>query len=200
MDTVSNDPETPVPALMTVHRPVPTAYRPESVECAGCGAAVPVGRRGPLPTWCGQTCRQRSWERRRAVAELAATGAGVAVRDVVPVPVAVRPERSEWVGELAELTRQVATRELPDGCLHPVYEALTVVINQIVHRHRSTPGGRTYSFEPHPALVGREQIIADQLDTDGLDSQTVRRRFDAACELSRRRYDARIKRRFQPRS
>jgi hypothetical protein len=64
----------------------------------------------------------------------------VAVRDIVPVPVAVRPVRSEWVGELAELTRQVAANELPSGCLHPVYEALTVAINQIVHRNRTTPG------------------------------------------------------------
>ncbi len=89
-------------ALMTVHRRVRTGARPDTVACAGCAAEVPVGRRGPLPKWCGQTCRQRGWERRRAAAELVDAGVAVAVREVVQVPVALRPERSEWVGELVD--------------------------------------------------------------------------------------------------
>jgi len=93
---------------------------------------------------------QRGWERRRAAAELIVAGVAVAVREVVQVPVTLRPERSEWVGELAELTRQIAALELPDGCLHPVYEALTVAINQLVHRNRTGYAGHHYSFTPHP--------------------------------------------------
>ncbi len=179
-------------ALLTVHRRVRTGARPDTAACAGCGAPVQVARRGPLPKWCGQTCRQRGWERRRAAAELANTGVAVAVREVVQVPVPLRPERSEWVGELAELTRQIAALELPDGCLHPVYEALTVAINQLVHRYT----GQQYSFTPHPAMVGREQHIADQLDTTTGDTPTVQDRLETVYRRAQRRAEARMKRRF----
>ena len=183
-------------ALLTVHRRVRTGPRPETVPCAGCGADVPVARRGPLPKWCGQTCRQRGWERRRAAAELADTGVAVAVREVVQVPVALRPERSEWVGELAELTRQIAAHELPDGCLHPVYEALTVAINQLVHRNQTGYAGHQFSFAPHPAMVGREQHIADQLDTTTADTPAAADRADGAYYRAQRRAAARMRRRF----
>ena len=183
-------------ALMTVHRRVRTGPRPDTVPCAGCGADVPVARRGPLPKWCGQTCRQRGWERRRAAAELADTGVAVAVREVVQVPVALRPERSEWVGELAELTRQIAAHELPDGCLHPVYEALTVAINQLVHRNQTGYAGHQFSFAPHPAMVGREQHIADQLDTTTADTPAAADRADGAYYRAQRRAAARMRRRF----
>ena len=183
-------------ALMTVHRRVRTGPRPDTVPCAGCGAEVPVARRGPLPKWCGQTCRQRGWERRRAAAELTDTGVTIAVREVVQVPVTLRPERSEWVGELAELARQIAAHELPDGCLHPVYEALTVAINQLVHRNNLRYAGHQYSFTPHPALVGREQHIADQLDTTTGDTPAVQDRLDTAYYRAQRRAAARMKRRF----
>lgn len=195
---VTSTPDSPggSEALLTVHRRVRTGARPATVPCAGCGADVPVARRGPLPKWCGQTCRQRGWERRRAAAELADTGVAVAVREVVQVPVALRPERSEWVGELAELTRQIAAHELPDGCLHPVYEALTVAINQLVHRNNTGYAGHHFSFERHPAMPGREQHIADQLDTTTSDTDTVQDRQEAAYCRARRRAEARMKRRF----
>lgn len=183
-------------ALLTVHRRVRTGPRPDTVPCAGCGTDVPVARRGPLPKWCGQTCRQRGWELRRAAAELTAAGATVAVREVVQVPVALRPERAEWVGELAELTRQIAAHELPDGCLHPVYEALTVAINQLVHRNRTGYAGHQHSFTPHPALVGREQHIADQLDTTTSGTPAAADRADGAYYRAQRRAAARMKRRF----
>ena len=183
-------------ALLTVYRRVRNGARPDTVPCAGCGDTVPVARRGPLPKWCGQTCRQRGWELRRAAAELADSGATVAVREVVQVPVALRPERSEWVGELAELTRQIAAQELPDGCLHPVYEALTVAINQLVHRNCTGYAGRQYAFTPHPAMVGRAQHIADQLDTTTHDSPAVQDRQAAAYDRATRRSTARMKRRF----
>ncbi len=181
---------------MTVHRRVRTGPRPGTVPCAGCGAEVLVARRGPLPKWCGQTCRQRGWERRRAAAELADSGVIIAVREVVQVPVMLRPERSEWVGELAELTRQIAALELPDGCLHPVYEALTVAINQLVHRNRTGYAGHQFSFTPHPAMVGRERIIADQLDTATGGTSAATDRMDAAYDRAQRRAEARMKRRF----
>jgi len=112
------------------------------------------------------------------------------------VPVTLRPERSEWVGELAELTRQIAALELPDGCLHPVYEALTVAINQLVHRNLFRYAGHQYSFQPHPAMVGREQHIADQLDTTTGGTSAVMDRLDAAYYRAQRRAEARMKRRF----
>lgn len=183
-------------ALLTVHRRVRTGPRPDTVPCAGCGAEVLVARRGPLPKWCGQTCRQRGWERRRAAAELADSGVAVAVREVVQVPVTLRPERSEWVGELAELTRQIAAHELPDGCLHPVYEALTVALNQLVHRNKTGYAGHQFSFQAHPAMVGREQHIADQLDTTTNDTDTAQDRQEAAYYRAQRRAEARMKRRF----
>ena len=181
--------------MLTVHRRVRTGARPDTVPCAGCGADVPVARRGPLPKWCGQTCRQRGWERRRAAAELADAGVAIAVREVVQVPVALRPERSEWVGELAELTRQIAAHELPDGCLHPVYEALTVAINQLVHRDSAGYAGHRFFFDRHPAMAGREQHITDQLDTTG-NTQAVQDRQEAAYYRAQRRAEARMKRRF----
>lgn len=192
------DPDGPggADALMTVHRRVRTGARPDTVACAGCGVEVPVARRGPLPKWCGQTCRQRGWERRRAAAELAAAGVAVAVREVVQVPVPLRPERSEWVGELAELARQIAAHELPDGCLHPVYEALTVAINQLVHRNNLRYAGHQYSFQPHPAMVGREQRIADQLDTTIGNTPAAIGRVETAYYRAQRRAEARMKRRF----
>jgi hypothetical protein len=183
-------------ALLTVHRRVRTGARPDTVPCAGCGTDVPFARRGPLPKWCGQTCRQRGWEQRRAAAELAETGVAIAVREVVQVPVPLRPERSEWVGELAELTRQIAALELPDGCLHPVYEALTVAINQLVHRNNLRYAGHQYGFRSHPALPGREQRIADQLDTTTSGTSAAEDRMEIAYDRAQRRAEARMKRRF----
>ncbi len=197
-EDVTPDPDGPdrLEALLTVHRRVRTGPRPGTVPCAGCGTDVPVARRGPLPKWCGQTCRQRGWELRRAAAELADSGVTIAVREVVQVPVMLRPERSEWVGELAELTRQIAAHELPDGCLHPVYEALTVAINQLVHRNNLRYAGHQFSFTPHPAMVGREQHIADQLDTTTTFTKAVQDRFETVDYRAQRRAAARMKRRF----
>jgi len=187
-------------AVMTVRRRIRTGARPVSVPCAGCGTAVAVAARGPIPKWCGQTCRQRGWELRRAAGQLSDPSVSVAVREVVEVPVTIRPERMEWVGELAELTRQIATAELPAGCLHPVYEALTVAINQLTHTGRSHLGERQFGFVPHPALAGRERIIADQLDTTSLSvtgrDPAVARRMQIAYERSDRRRTTRMQRRF----
>ena len=52
---------------------------------------------------------------RRAAGQLSDPSVSVAVREVVEVPVTIRPERMEWVGELAELTRQITAAELPPG-------------------------------------------------------------------------------------
>jgi hypothetical protein len=182
-----------------VRRRVRTAARPTSVPCAGCGKDVPVRTRGPLPVWCGQTCRQRAWELRRAAAALAGGGASVAQREVVEVPVPLEPERSEWVGVLAELTRQVASHELPAGCMQPVYEALTVAINQLVHREQTQNYGRGYGFTSHPALPGRENVIAAQLATDVATSLAAQARWIAEIERAERRRDARLRRRFRSR-
>ena len=169
-----------VEVFATVRRRVRQGPRPTSVVCAGCGRAVVVAARGPLPKWCGQTCRQRSWERRRAATELTtAPGPVVVVREVVETPVTVRPQRGEWVAELAELTRQLAAAEIPDGCLHEVYEALTVAINQLVHRNRNGYG-KQQGYLPHPALPGREDVIAAQLDTTTLGSPTAQARLVCA--------------------
>ncbi len=187
-------------AVMTVRRRIRTGARPVSVPCAGCGTAVAVAARGPIPKWCGQTCRQRGWELRRAAGQLSDPSVSVAVREVVEVPVTIRPERMEWVGELAELTRQITAAELPAGCFHPVYEALTVAINQLTHTGRSHLGERQFGFVPHPALAGRERIIADQLDTTSLSitgrDPAVARRLQIAYERSDRRRTTRMQRRF----
>lgn len=178
-------------------RRVRAQSRPEVVECAGCGSRIPVRLRGPLPTWCSSTCRHRAWERRRAAAELDASGTGtVVVREVVERPVAIAPERSEWVGVLAQLTRQIAGHELPDGCLRPVYEALTVAINQAVVRDQERTGGQFIGLQPHPALPGREQVIDAQVDRRAPLIGHARQRQDAAVERAARRYDARMRRRF----
>jgi hypothetical protein len=147
--------------------------------------------------WCGQTCRQRAWELRRAAAALAERGVSVAQREVVEVPVPFQPERSEWVGVLAELTRQVASHELPAGCMEPVYEALTVAINQLVHRDQKQNFGRGHSFAPHPAQPGRESVIAAQLATDVADSPAAQARWVAEIERAQRRRETRLRRRFR---
>jgi len=198
--TASAGPAEQAGAVMTVHRRIRTGARPVSVPCAGCGTAVAVAARGPIPKWCGQTCRQRGWELRRAAGQLSDPSVSVAVREMVEVPVTIRPERMEWVGELAELTRQIATAELPAGCFHPVYEALTVAINQLTHTGRPYIGERQFGFVPHPAMAGRERIIADQLDTTSLSvtgrDPAVARRLQIAYERSDRRRTTRMQRRF----
>lgn len=182
-------------AVVTVHRRVRTGARPTSVVCAGCGAVVPVVGRGPIPMWCGQTCRQRAWELRRAAAELSDPAVSVAVREIVQVPVTIRPERSEWVGELAELTRQIATGELPVGCRHGVYEALTVAINQLVLTDRANPGNGI-GGQPHPPLVGRHRQLAAQLDTGGDTTAVAQAHWEATYQRSAQQRQARMFRRF----
>ena len=103
---------------------------------------------------------------------------------------------SEWVGMLAELTRQIAAHELPDGCLAPTYEALTVAINQAAHRDHQQRSGRIHGFTPHPALPGRDDIIDAQLDTHTPDTAPARARQSAAIERSYRRRETRMRHRF----
>ena len=182
--------------LVERHRRLPTGPRPPAVSCAGCGAQVPVRGRGPLPRWCSSTCRHRAWEQRRAVSELQAAGSLMVVRETVETPVVIEPERSEWVGVLARLTRQIASHELPDGCLVPVYEALTVAINQAALRDREHRSGQIRGLRPHPALPGRERVIEDQVDTETPHGGLARARQTAAIERAARRYDARMRRRF----
>lgn len=177
-------------------RRVRASTRPASVSCVGCGQSVTVRLRGPLPTWCSSTCRHRAWERRRAAAEMSASGAAVVLREVVETPVPIAPERSEWVGVLAELTRQIASHALPDGCLVPLYEALTVALNQAAHRDQEHRSGQFHGLRPHPALPGREQVIEDQLDTQTPNREHARARQSAAVERASRRYETRMRRRF----
>jgi hypothetical protein len=110
--------------------------------------------------------------------------------------VPLQPERSEWVGTLAELTRQIASHELPAGSMHPVYEALTVAINQLVHRDRTQNYGRRHAFTQHPALPGRERAIDAQLATDVAESSAAQARWTAEIERAARRREARMRRRF----
>lgn len=153
-----------VPAIVQIRRRLTGEARPASVPCASCGVAVPVGARGPLPVWCGGTCRHRAWELSRAGAVLARTDAAVVVRETVELPVVVAPARFEWVGMLAELARQIAAGQLPQGCYQPVYEALTVTINQLTVTDRATPGN-SHNFQIHPVKAWRQPVLAAQIDT-----------------------------------
>lgn len=192
-----------MPAVVEVRRQVRTMGRPATVECAGCGTSVPVRLRGPLPIWCSSTCRHRAWERRRAVAELAASedyeGPAFVLREVIERPFPIAPERSEWVGVLAELRRQIASHDLPNGCLLPVYEALTVAINQAAYRDRNYNAENHLGLTEHSALAGRQDVIDAQLDTHRPSSAPARAKREAAIQLARRRQDARLRRRFGPR-
>jgi hypothetical protein len=80
--------------------------------------------------------------------------------------------------------------------MQPAYEALTVAINQLAHRDQTQNYGRGYRFTPHPALPGREDVIAAQLATDVADSPAARARWVAEIERAERRRDARLRRRF----
>lgn len=199
-----SEPVTPdSPAVVEVRRRARAGARPATIDCAGCGTPVPVKLRGPLPIWCSSTCRHRAWERRRAATDLAHQAQlhdpnrpAVVLREVVEVPVALVPERSEWVGMLAELTRQIAAHELPDGCLAPTYEALTVAINQAAHRDHQNRSGRIHGFTPHPPLPGRDDVIDAQLDTHTPDTAPARARQAAAIARSYHRRDTRMRARF----
>jgi hypothetical protein len=60
--------------------------RPRTVRCRRCKAAIKVKRKGPLPLYCSQTCRQLAYERRRysgPMVALAQDLAHVRVRDVI---------------------------------------------------------------------------------------------------------------------
>jgi hypothetical protein len=39
--------------------------RPRTKKCKGCGDPIMVAPRGRVPTYCGQTCKQQAYERRR---------------------------------------------------------------------------------------------------------------------------------------
>jgi transcription elongation factor Elf1 len=38
-----------------------------AVTCAWCGIHVQVAATGPIPRWCGSSCRHRAWEQRRSL-------------------------------------------------------------------------------------------------------------------------------------
>jgi hypothetical protein len=90
--------------------------RSAATVCGWCGSPLTPGLRGPIPTWCSATCRDRAWEQRRA----AASGhcAVQVVERLVPVPGALLPTRRDWPGLLDELADQlndgrVYDRDLP---------------------------------------------------------------------------------------
>jgi hypothetical protein len=80
-----------------------------------------------------------------------------------------------------------------------VYEALTVAINQLVHRDQMQNYGRGYGFTPHPAPPGREDVIAAQQATDVANSSAAQARWVAEIERAERRREARLRRRFRSR-
>ena len=41
--------------------------RPKTVRCRGCGKPVKVGTKGRVPAYCGQSCKQRAYLKRRRV-------------------------------------------------------------------------------------------------------------------------------------
>jgi len=161
---------------------------------------VAAAARGPIPKWCGQTCQQRGWELRRAAGQLSDPSVSVAVREMVEVPVTIRPGTDGMGRGTGRVDPADHRGRTPAGCLHPVYEALTVAINQLTHANRSHLGERQFGFVPHPAMAGRERIIADQLDTTSLSvtgrDPAVARRLQIAYERSDRRRTTRMQRRF----
>ena len=78
--------------------------------------------------------------------------------------------------------------------MHPVYEALTVAINQLVQRDRTQNYGWRHSFVTHPPLPGREPAIAVQLAL-GSDDEVAQRAWTTEIERAVRRREARMRRR-----
>ena len=168
-ENVTPDPDRPdrSDSLMTVHRRVRTGARPDTVPCAGCGADVAAARRGPLPKWCGQTCRQRGWERRRAAAELvqhpavraaAFTGSYAGGRALFDLAVS-RPDPIPFYGELGSVNPAIVTplaaqRGKPLAIEY--LDSLTLGTGQFC----TNPGLLLI-----PAGSGLTQLIADEADT-----------------------------------
>ena len=60
--------------------------RPKTVGCRGCGKRIKVSAKGRVPTFCGQSCKQRAYLKRRRVGPmelLAQDIATVKVRAVI---------------------------------------------------------------------------------------------------------------------
>lgn len=110
--------------------------RPRTVVCGWCGAVVPVGTHGRVPTWCSDACRHRAWEQRRAadsgLAAVRVVNRPVevvrTVTKIEEVRVVVSPSTvEEWLELLAALTERLDRGRIYDrdlGRLLPSMSAL----------------------------------------------------------------------------
>jgi len=88
--------------------------------CPVCGRELPYRGRGPRPTYCRQSCRQRAYELRRAERrtgrDLGAAAASTPPPERVVERVTERPyptTAAGWADALAALERDLRTGEVP---------------------------------------------------------------------------------------
>lgn len=95
----------------------------QAVTCAWCRRTFPLLRTGRLPRYCGDTCRHRAWEHRRAIASTR-TAVEVVIQTVeverpLGAGLTVRRNGAGWAAALTELARdldrgRVYDRDLPE--------------------------------------------------------------------------------------
>lgn len=96
----------------------------QDLACGWCGEPVTVKSRGPVPKWCGATCRQRAWEMSQAAA---AGKAAVAIvdREVLVIPA----DGPGWVVQLDLLADQLS--QGPKVVADQDLEEVTAAVNRL---------------------------------------------------------------------
>jgi hypothetical protein len=110
----------------------------QTMTCAWCQRSFPLLGTGRLPTYCGDTCRHRAWEHRRATAlqqpPVEVVVQTVQVEKVNGPDLAVRRNGAGWSHALAELARDLDRGRVYDRDLRRLAEQLQQVITSLERR------------------------------------------------------------------
>ena len=110
----------------------------QTVTCAWCRRTFPLLRTGRLPKYCGDTCRLRAWEYRRALAsqrnavEVVVQTVEMEKRDGAQLT--VRRNGPGWVATLAELVHDLDRGRVYDRDLRALAEELQQVLRAFERR------------------------------------------------------------------
>jgi hypothetical protein len=111
----------------------------QTVTCAWCKRTFPLLMTGRLPKYCGDTCRHKAWENRRALAEqkpvVEVMIQSVEVERRRPGPeVHVRRNGPGWVAALVALTEDLDRGRVYDRDLSQLAQQLNQVVRSLERR------------------------------------------------------------------
>ena len=110
----------------------------QKVTCAWCRRTFPLLRTGRLPKYCGDTCRHRAWEPRRAVASQRSVVEVVIQTVEMEKPggaeLTVRRTGPGWIVALTELVRDLDRGRVYDRDLLSLAQELQHVLRSLERR------------------------------------------------------------------